>query len=63
MAKNNTKFQLVPPHTHRANSSEKSIQIFNNDFKFDIFSIDTEFTMPECYRFLNQLFLTINVLR
>ena len=33
MAKKKTKYQLVPPHNHRANASERAIQTFKNHFK------------------------------
>ena len=32
MTKNGTKYQLVPPHDHRLNISEKAIQVFNDHF-------------------------------
>ena len=32
IAKNQMKFQLVPPHDHRRNIAEKAIQVFKDHF-------------------------------
>ena len=63
MARSNTKFQLLPPNTRRANYAERSIWTFKNNFKYYIVSLDTDFPMTEWDRFLYQSFPTINVLR
>ena len=63
MQKRKTKFQLVPPHNHRANASEQAIQTFKNHFKSGLASLDPDFPMREWDRLLNQAFLTLNLLR
>ena len=63
MTKYNESFQLVPPHTHRANAAERAIQTFNNHFKAGLASLDPDFPVAEWDRLLEQAFLTLNLLR
>ena len=63
MGKKKIKFQLVPPHTHRANAAERAIQTFKNHFKAGIASLDPDFPISEWDRLLDQAFLTLNLLR
>ncbi len=63
MSTNKTTFQLVPPHTHRANAAERAIQTFKNHFKAGIASLDPDFPITEWDRLLEQAFLTLNLLR
>ena len=63
MKKNDTKYQLVPPHRHRANAAECSIQTFKNHFKAGIASLDPDFPLNEWDRLLEQCFDTLNMLR
>ena len=63
MGKNKIKFQLVPPHSHRANAAERAIQTFENHFKAGIASLDPDFPISEWDRLLDQAFLTLNLLR
>ena len=63
MTKKQTKYQLVPPYTHRSNAAERAIQTFKNHFKAGLASIDPEFPMTEWDRLLEQCFLTLNLLR
>ena len=62
MLRNKTTFQLVPPHTHRANAAERAIQTFKNHFKAGIASLDPDFPITEWDRLLEQAFLTLNLL-
>ena len=43
MASVNIKYQLVPPSNHRANNSERAIQIFKNHFIAGLCSADKYF--------------------
>jgi len=63
MQKVKTSHQLVPPHNHRANASERAIQTFKNHFKAGLGSVDPDFPMGEWDRLLPQAFLTLNLLR
>ena len=63
MTKYNTTFQIVPPHTHRANIAERAIQTFKNHFEAGLASIHPDFPINEWDRLLPQAFLTLNLLR
>ena len=63
MTKYNETFQLVPPHTHRANAAERAIQTFKNHFKAGLASLDPDFPVTEWDRLLDQAFLTLNLLQ
>ena len=63
MVKSKTDYQLVPPHTHRANSAERAIQTFKAHFIAGLSSLDPDFPVSEWDRLLNQAFLTLNLLR
>ena len=63
MTKYNETFQLVPPHTHQANTAERAIQTFKNHFKAGLTSLNPDFPVTEWDRLLNQAFLTLNLLR
>ena len=63
MTKKDTKFQLVPPYTHRANAAERAIQTFKNHFKAGLASLDPDFPITEWDRLLDHCFLTLNMLR
>ena len=47
LTQNETKYQLVPPHTHRRNVAERAIQTFKNHFKAGLASIDPNFPLSE----------------
>ena len=63
LTKNNTSFQLVPPHTHRRNLAERAIQTFKNHFKAGLVSVDSNFPLSEWDRLLEQANITLNLLR
>ena len=63
MTKQKTTFQLVPPHTHRANAAERAIQTFKAYFTAGLASVDPEFPVSEWDRLLQQVFITLNLLR
>ena len=63
MQKQKTSFQLVPPHTHRANAAERAIQTFKAHFTAGLASVDPEFPVAEWDRLLDQAFITLNLLR
>ena len=63
LTKNDERYQLVPPHTHRANAAERAIQTFKNHFKAGLASLDPDFPVAEWDRLLDQAFLTLNLLR
>ena len=63
MIKYKTDYQLVPPHTHRANSTERAIQTFKSHFIAGLCSLDPNFPINEWDRLLHQAFLTLNLLR
>ena len=63
MFKHKTTYQLVPPHTHRANSAERAIQTFKAHFIAGLCSLDPDFPINEWDRLLPQAFLTLNLLQ
>ena len=62
MTKSKTFFQLVPPHTHRANVAERAIQTFKSHFTVGLASLDPAFPIAEWDRLLEQAFITLNLL-
>ena len=40
-----TSYQLVPPHTHRKNLAERTIQTYKNHLKPGLASLDPEFLL------------------
>ena len=63
VVKQETSFQLVPPHKHRANTAEQAIQAFNSHFTAGLASVDPDFSVTERDRLLTQAFITLNLLR
>ena len=63
LAKADVKYQLVPPHIHRANKAERAIQTFKNHLKAGLASLDPDFPIHEWDRLLPQCELTLNLLR
>jgi len=63
MTKAKTTFQFVPPHTHRANVAERAIQTFKGRFKAGLASVHPDFPISEWDRLLEQVFLTLRLLR
>ena len=59
----NSNIQLVPPHLHRVNKGERSIQTFKNHLKEDLASVDPNFLVKEWDRLIPQAVLTLNLLR
>ena len=45
--KEKVKFQLVPPHSHRANMDERVIQTFKDHFKTGLALVDPDFPIGE----------------
>ena len=56
-------YQLVPPHIHRRNSTERTIQTFKNHFMAGLASTDPNFPLSNWCRLLHQAELTLNLLR
>ena len=59
----NIKFQLVPPHNHRANQAERAIQTYKNHFVAILASVDPDFPLAQWDLLLQQTNITINLLR
>ena len=60
---NNVKYQLAPPHCHRTNLAERSIQTFKSHFLAGLATCDPDFPLREWDRLLDQAVLTLNLLR
>jgi hypothetical protein len=60
---NNIQFQLVPPHVHRKNASERSIQTFKNRLVATLCSTDKQFPIHVWDRLIPQAVLTLKLLR
>ena len=56
-------FQLVPPHLHRNNSTERAISTFKDHFIAGLSSVDPSFPMHLWCRLIPQATTTLNLLR
>ena len=56
-------YQLVPPHIHQRNASERAIRTFKNHFIAGLASTDPNFPLSNWCRLLPQAELTLNLLR
>ena len=56
-------YQLVPPHIHRQNASERAIHTFKNHFMAGLANTDPNFPLSNWCRLLPQAELTHNLLR
>ena len=63
MRKNKIKFQLVPPHLHRANAAERAIRTWKNHFITILCGLDPQFPLQLWDRLIDQTNLTLNLLR
>ena len=61
--RNNVKYQLCPPYSHRSNLAERAIQTFKSHFKSGLATCDPNFPLCEWDRLLPQAILTLNLLR
>ena len=59
----NETFQLVPPHLHRHNATERAIQTFKNHFIAGMVSTHKDFPIHLWCRLLPQAIVTLNLLR
>ena len=56
-------FQLVSPHIHRRNASERAVRTFKNHFISDLCTVDPLFPFYLWDRLLPQVTMTLNMLR
>ena len=63
LLKDNIRHQLVPPHTHRTNLAERTIQTFKNHFKTGLALVDPDFPLAQWDRLIVQAIITFNMLR
>ena len=63
MTENNIKYQLVPPHNHRANLAERAIQTFKSHFKATLGLADPDFPLAQWDLLLPQINITLNSLQ
>ena len=61
--KDNTKYQLVPPHSHRRNLAERAIQTWKNHFKAGLATTDPKFPLTAWDLLIPQANITLNLLR
>ena len=61
LLKNNIKYQLVPPHLHRRNADEHTIQTFKAHFITCIYTADPDYPDKERDSLLPQATLTLNL--
>jgi hypothetical protein len=60
---NNIAYQLVPPHCHRRNATERAIRTFKEHFVAGLSSVDPSFPMHLWDRLLQPAEITLNLLR
>ena len=63
MNKVNEEFQLVPPHIHRRNASERANSIFKDHFIAGLVSANKDFPLHLWYRFVPHAIITLNLMR
>ena len=56
-------FQLVPPHVHRRNATERAIRMFKNHFLAVLATADPDYPVSEWDRLPPQAELTLNLLQ
>ena len=61
--KRKIKYQMVPPHCHRANAAGRAIQTYENDLKAGLASTNPYFPVKEWDLLLEQADLTLKFLR
>ena len=61
--KEQTEYQLTPPHIHRRNAAKRAIRTFKNHFISGLCSVDKNFPLHLWCRLLDQAELTLNMLR
>ena len=61
--KEQTEYQLTPPHIHRRNAAERAIRTFKNHFISGLCSVDKNFPLHLWCRLLDQAEHTLNMLR
>ena len=61
--KNNIKYQLLPPFSHRIIAAERAICTCKNHFITGIFSVDPNFSMKLWDKMIIQSVITLNLLR
>ena len=62
ITKEQTEYQLTPPHIHRRNAAERAIRTFKNHFISGLCSIDKKFPLHLWCHLLDQAELTLNML-
>jgi hypothetical protein len=60
---NDIAYQLVPPHFHRRNATERAIGTFKENFLAGLSSVDPAFPLHLWDRLLPQAEITLNLLR
>ena len=55
LTESDTEYQIVPPHTHRRDLEERTIQTFKNYFKAGLASVDPKFPLSEWDRLIEQI--------
>ena len=63
ITKEQTQYQLTPPHIHRCNMAERAIRTFKNHFISGLCSVDKNFPLHLWCYLLDQAELTLNMLR
>jgi hypothetical protein len=63
MDSENIQYQLVPPGVHRANSAERAIRTFKNQFIAGLATTDPDFPMHLWDKLVPQAIITLNLLR
>ena len=61
--KKHIKYQLVPPHIHRANAAKRAIQTYKNHFLAGLSSCNPKFPLREWDRLITQAEIILNLLR
>ena len=61
ITKQQTQYQLTPPHIHRRNAAERAIRTFKNHFISGLCSVDRNFPLHLWCHLLDQAELTLNI--
>ena len=63
LTKNKLKYQLAPPYKHQRNAAERAIQTFKKHFIAGLSSTHPEFPICGWDRLIEQVLITLNLLR
>ena len=62
LTKHNTDYQLIPPHTHRRNLTERAIPTYKKHYNVGVASVDPNVPLSKWDILIEQCNITLNLL-